>query len=87
MYVKETNDSDIDLSDRTKSFETLQQNTHIVSHSSNFRTVILLKRRAPFFGAGVDAFGTGHEFAKSKGMIHLHGLCWRSDREPYNLLF
>ena len=34
MYVKETSGSDIDLSDRTKLFETLQQNTHIVAHYS-----------------------------------------------------
>jgi hypothetical protein len=23
---------------------------------------------------------------KSMGMVHWYGLCWRSDREPHNLL-
>lgn len=26
-----------------------------------------------------------HEFAKSQGMFHWHGLFWPSDREPHNL--
>ena len=26
------------------------------------------------------------EFAKSRGMIYWHGMCWRSDREPHDLL-
>lgn len=26
-----------------------------------------------------------HEFAKSQGMFHWHGLFWPSDREPQNL--
>lgn len=28
-----------------------------------------------------------HEFAKSQGMVHWHGLCWPSYREPHNLMF
>ena len=40
---------------------------------------------SPVFG--VDAFWYRQEFAKSRGMIHWHGLCWRPDREPHNLLF
>ncbi|KAH3778534.1 hypothetical protein DPMN_179999 [Dreissena polymorpha] len=34
----------------------------------------------------IDTFWYRYEFAKSRGMIHFHGLCWRSDREPHNLL-
>lgn len=35
---------------------------------------------------GVESFWYRQEFAKSRGMIHWHGLCWRSDREPHVLL-
>ena len=35
---------------------------------------------------GVSAYWYRQEFAKSRGMVHWHGLCWRSDREPHNLL-
>ncbi|XP_033755671.1 uncharacterized protein LOC117338427 [Pecten maximus] len=35
----------------------------------------------------VDAFWYRQEFAKSRGMIHWHGLCWRKDRQPHNLMF
>ena len=28
--------------------------------------------------------GIGMNF---RGMVHWHGLCWRSDREPHNLLY
>jgi hypothetical protein len=31
--------------------------------------------------------GIGKNLLKSRGMIHWHGLCWRSDREPHNLLY
>jgi hypothetical protein len=34
----------------------------------------------------VSAYWYRQEFAKSRGMVHWHGLCWRSDREPHNLL-
>lgn len=34
----------------------------------------------------VDSYWYRQEFAKSSGMVHWHGLCWRSDREPHNLL-
>ena len=35
---------------------------------------------------GVQSFWYRQEFAKSRGMIHWHGLCWREDREPHVLL-
>jgi hypothetical protein len=39
---------------------------------------------------GVSAYWYRQEFATSTGMVHWHvhwhGLCWRSDREPHNLL-
>ena len=35
---------------------------------------------------GVDSFWYRQEFAKSRGMIHWHGLYWRADREPHSLL-
>ena len=35
---------------------------------------------------GVTTFWYRQEFAESRGMVHWHGLCWKSDREPHNLL-
>ena len=35
---------------------------------------------------GVNSYWYRQEFAKSRGMVHWHGLCWREDREPHNLL-
>lgn len=26
------------------------------------------------------------EFAKSRGMVHWHGLCWQDDKEPHSLI-
>ena len=34
----------------------------------------------------VCSFWYRQEFAKSRGMVHWHGLCWGSDREPHELL-
>ena len=39
---------------------------------------------APLFG--VNAYWYRQEFAKSRGIVHWHGLCWRKDGEPNNLL-
>ena len=38
----------------------------------------------PLFG--VNAFWYRQEFAKSRGMVHWHGMCWRADSEPHNLM-
>ena len=35
---------------------------------------------------GVESYWYRQEFAKSRGMIHWHGLCWRANREPHVLL-
>ena len=35
---------------------------------------------------GVSAYWNRQEFVKSRGIVHWHDLCWRSDREPHNLL-
>ena len=34
----------------------------------------------------VSAYWYQYEFAKSRGMIHWHGLCWRASKEPHALL-
>ena len=86
MYVQETSGTDIDLTDRTQLFETLQKNTHIIGKYFDLRTKSYFQNvMSPVFG--VDAYWYRQEFAKSRGMIHWHGLCWRPDREPHNLLF
>ena len=39
---------------------------------------------APLFG--VNAYWHRQKFAKSRGMVHWHGLCWRKDAKPNNFL-
>lgn len=34
----------------------------------------------------VDTYWYRQEFAKSRRMSHLHGLCWRSHKQPHNLI-
>ena len=36
---------------------------------------------------GVNSYWYRYEFAKPRGMIHWHRLCWRADKEPHNLLY
>jgi signal recognition particle subunit SEC65 len=85
MYVKDTSGSDVDLTDRKQLFDTLQANTHIVAHYFDLRTQSYFKDvMGPAFG--VDAYWYRQEFAKSRGMVHWHGLCWRSDTNPHNLI-
>ena len=48
--------------------------------SSNFNTIM----KDVF---GVTDYWYRYEFAKSRGMIHWHGLCWRADKQPYQLLY
>ncbi|CAC5388042.1 unnamed protein product [Mytilus coruscus] len=85
IYLKETSGTDVDLSDRSKLFEALQKNTHIVAKYFDLRTNDYFHDvMSPAFG--VTTYWYRQEFAKSRGMVHWHGLCWRSDREPHNLI-
>ena len=75
----------VDLKAHNTLFRVLQQNTHIVSHYFDLRTQsFFINVMGPAFSA--DTFWYRQEFAKSRGMIHWHGLCWRNDREPLNLV-
>jgi hypothetical protein len=63
-------------------FTAVQENSHIVAdffdrRTQNYFTEVM----APIFG--VDTYWYRQEFSKSRGMIHWHGLCWRSDHEPH----
>ena len=85
-YVFETTGSQVDLTDRNILFATLQANTHVVAVYFDLRTTSYFNKvMGPLFG--VDSFWYRQEFAKSRGMVHWHGLCWRGDREPHNLLY
>ena len=84
-YLEQTNSSDINLNDRSVLFSALQKNIHIVAHYFDIRTTSYFENvMRPVFG--VQSFWYRQEFAKSRGMIHWHGLCWREDREPHVLL-
>lgn len=80
MYISQTTGSSVDLNDKNILFKTLQENTHIVGQYFDLRTQSYFKNvMGPVFG--VDSYWYRQEFAKSRGMVHWHGLCWRSDRE------
>lgn len=81
----ETTGEKVDLSNRSVLFSALQANTHVVAHYFEQRTKNYFQEvMAPVFN--VDTYWYRQEFANSRGMIHWHGLCWRSDREPHNLM-
>ena len=75
----------LDFYDRNLLFTTLQENAHIVGSYFNLRIQSYF-RTVMTRAFGVDSFWYRYEFAKSRGMIHWHGFCWRSDREPHVLL-
>ena len=86
LYTQSSTGKAVDTSNRTELFEALQQNTHIVAHYNDLRTQSYFKNvMAPVFN--VNAYWYRQEFAKSRGMVHWHGLCWRSDKQPHQLLF
>ena len=85
LYSVATSGQSVDLSNRNTLFSVLQKNTHIVSHYFDLRTKSYFQKvMHPAFG--VSAYWYRQEFAKSRGMIHWHGLCWRQDKEPHHLL-
>lgn len=85
IYTFETTGEKVDLSNRNVLFSALQANTHVVPHYFEQRTKNYFQEvMAPVFN--VDTYWYRQEFAKSRGMIHWHGLCWRSDRKPHNLM-
>jgi hypothetical protein len=82
MYIKETTGKNVNLDDHNQMFTAVQENSHIVAdffdrRTQNYFTEVM----APIFG--VDTYWYRQEFSKSRGMIHWHGLCWRSDHEPH----
>ena len=86
LYVKATLGKDLDINNKTELYEALQQHAHIVGHYFDLRTRSYFKHvmRKVF---GVEVSWYRYEFAKSRGMIHWHGLGWRSDCQPHLLLY
>ena len=84
-YIFLTTGTEPDLQDKNVLFQVLQQHTHIVAQYFDLRTQSYFKEvMGPVFG--VNTYWYRQEFAKSRGMIHWHGLCWRSDKQPHVLL-
>ena len=74
-----------DLDNKNVMFKVLQENAHIVGHYFDLRTQSYFENvMKPVFG--VTTYWYRQEFAKSRGMIHWHGLCWRNDMEPSKTL-
>ena len=86
LYTQNTEDKHIDLEDKNVLFDNLQKNTHIDAKYFDLRTQSYFNKvMTSVFG--IDTFWYRYEFAKSRGMIHWHGLTWRTDKEPHELLF
>jgi hypothetical protein len=85
IYIKATTGTEINLEDPNILFNAIQDNSHIVADYFERRTQSYFKE---IMGSvfGVDTYWYRQEFSKSRGMIHWHGLCWRTDHEPHNLL-
>ena len=75
-----------EIQNKTDLFEAIQKHAHIVGAYFDQRTVSYFSHvmRNVF---GVEDFWFRYEFAKMRGQIHWHGLAWRHDREPHNLLY
>ena len=86
IYIKDTTGKETNPDDKSTLFQSLQEHTHIVADYFDKRTQNYFKEVIqPVFA--VDTFWYRQEFAKSRGMIHWHGLCWRKYSEPHNLMF
>ena len=86
IYLKQTSGEDLDPNDKNTYFQILQKNNHIVAKYFDLRTLSYFKHvMVPLFG--VNSYWYRQEFAKSRGMVHWHGLCWCKDREPHNLMY
>ena len=67
-------------------FEAIQSNSHIIGHYFDLRTKSYFHHIMRHIFK-VEVFWYRMEFAKMRGMIHWHGMGWRSDMEPHNLLY
>lgn len=86
QYIYDTTGEKKDLQNRSTLFTSLQQNTHVVAHYFDLRTKSYFEKvMKPVFG--IDTYWYRQEFAKSRGMVHWHGLCWRTDKEPHQLMY
>ena len=77
---------ELDLGDKNQAYAAVHKNPHVVAQYFDKRTT------AYFWNVMSTAFGVNtywyrYEFAKSRGMIRWHWLCWRHDREPHQLLY
>jgi hypothetical protein len=71
---------------RSDLYEAIQQNPHVVTHYFDLRSKSYFKYvMAQIFG--LKSYWYRYEFAPSRGMIHSHGLGWRADRQPHELLY
>ena len=74
MYIEQTTGNMPNLYNQAELFRALQENTHIIGKYFDMRT-------ASYFNTvmrnvfGVTDHWYRYEFAKSRGMIHWHGLC------------
>ena len=86
IYIKQATSTALNLSDHNIMFKALKENSNIVAHYFDCRTTAYFKQ---VMGSvfGVYAYWYRQEFAISRDMSHWHGLYWKTDRDPHNLLY
>ena len=77
---------DVSLDSKSDLYKAVKENPHIVVHyfdlrAQDFIKIIVVK----IFR--VNSYWIKYEFAIHRGQIHLHGLCWRRDMEPHQLMY
>ena len=83
-YVESANGKTIET--KGDLYEAIQRNSHLVTHYFDLRTRSYFKHiMANIFG--IKSYWYRYEFTPSRGMIHWHGMGWREDRQPHQLLY
>ena len=83
-YLQDTADKSI--CSKSELYEAVQKNYHVVTQYFDLRTKSYFNNiMTKVFG--VETFWYRYEFAPSRGMVHWHGLAWRGDCEPHQLLY
>ena len=66
-------------------YQAIQQNPHVITQYFDMRTKSYFKHvMTALFG--LKAYWNRYEFAP-RGMVHSHGLVWRGDQQPHELLY
>ena len=77
---------DQSLDTKQKMYVAVKENPHIVTTYFDIRVKCYFKTVMTHIFS-VTSYWFAYEFARTRGMIHLHGLCWRKDRQPSQQIY